>query len=65
MCSCEDCGLPYKEFGLDMTLPNDQWLMIHPDGYGGLLCATCIARRADKIQGTIAVRAIIELVKHA
>ena len=57
---CKDCDLPYIEFGLDTTLTNEQWLMIHPEGEGGLLCANCIARRAEKLDGAIAIRAIIE-----
>ena len=59
---CLDCHLSYEEFGLDMTLPDNQWLMIHPEG-NGLLCANCIVKRAEKLQGTIAVRAEIELAK--
>ena len=57
---CSDCGLLYEEFGLDMTLPDDQWLMIYPKGLSGLLCANCIAKRAEKLSGTIAIRATIE-----
>ncbi len=60
MVKCEDCDLPYKEFGLDTTLPNEQWLLIHPEESTDLLCANCIARRAEKIAGTIAIRATIE-----
>ena len=59
-CECIDCGLPYSEFGLDMTLPNEQWLMIHPEG-DGILCANCMVKRAAKLEGSIAVRAKIEM----
>lgn len=59
-CECLDCNLPYEEFGLDTTLSNKQWLMIHPGG-DGLLCANCIAKRAGKIDGAIAIRAEIEV----
>lgn len=57
---CIDCGLTYEEFGLDMTLPNEQWLMIHPDE-DGILCANCIVKRAGKLEGSIAVRAKIDI----
>ena len=58
--SCEDCGLSYDQFGLDTTLPNDQWLLIHPSGEGGVLCATCIARRGHAVPGVVAVRAVFD-----
>ena len=57
---CLDCSLPYVKFGLDTTLPNDHWLAIHPEGLHGLLCANCIARRAERLEGSIAIRATIE-----
>ena len=60
---CRDCYLPYTKFGLDTTLPDEQWLLIHPEGLGGLLCANCIARRAEKLKGSIAIRATIEGVE--
>jgi hypothetical protein len=58
---CEDCGLPYDEFGLDMVLPTWQWLLIHPEGEGGLLCGTCICRRAEKLTGATVVLARFDL----
>lgn len=58
---CLDCGLPYEEFGLDTTLPNGQWLLIHPEGHDGLLCANCIVKRAAKIPQVIAVRAVLDI----
>jgi len=58
---CIDCGIPYEEFGLNMTLPDEQWLLIHPEGLHGLLCANCIARRAEKLEGSISIRAKIEI----
>ena len=60
---CLDCGALYREFPLDMTVPDDQWLMIHPEGEGGILCASCIVRRAAKLPGIIAVRARFEFVE--
>ncbi len=62
MAACIDCGLPYSEFGLDTTLPDEQWLAIHPEGLHGILCANCIVRRAAEIEGVIAIRAEIEIV---
>jgi hypothetical protein len=58
---CEDCGLPYESFLLDITLPNEQWLAIHPSGKNGLLCAQCIVARASKLSNIIAVRAVLDL----
>jgi hypothetical protein len=56
---CLDCHLPYTDFPLDLTLPDEQWLLIHPDG-GGVLCANCIVRRASQLPNVVAVRAYIE-----
>jgi len=56
---CLDCGKPYSEFGLDMLLPDEQWLMIHPEK-DGLLCASCIVKRASKLPAAIVVKATIE-----
>ena len=58
--TCLDCGLPYRDFPLDMILPDDQWLMIHPEGLNGLLCANCIIRRASKLPGITVIKAILE-----
>lgn len=57
--TCLDCGLPYSEFFLDVTLPDGQWAMVHPD-VNGLLCANCIVRRAAGLPGVIAIRATID-----
>lgn len=56
---CQDCGLDYSQFGLDFSLPNDQWDMLNgsPDG---LLCATCICRRAASLDDAIALRVMVE-----
>lgn len=45
--SCADCGLAYSAFGVDLVLADQDWKRIAPDD--GLLCATCICRRADKV----------------
>ena len=60
MPNCVDCGKPYEDFGLDMVLPDDQWLMVYPEK-DGLLCASCIVKRAAKITDAISVRAVIYL----
>src|SRR5512138_3482472 len=57
---CEDCGLPYNDFMLDVTLPDEQWLAIHPSGINGLLCARCIVARASKLKNIVAVRAVLD-----
>ena len=59
---CKDCELPYQEFGIDTTLPDEQWLMIHPEGFGGLLCANCIVNRASHLPGIIAARMRLEII---
>ena len=61
--ACLDCGLPYSEFQLDVILPRPQWLEIHP-AENGLLCASCIVRRASRVPGCTAVYAILEIAPH-
>jgi hypothetical protein len=66
---CEDCGRPYGDPGwIDCILPDDQWLMIHPEpsprtGYpeGGILCGACMIKRAEKLPHAHAVRMCIDL----
>ncbi len=43
---CEDCHLLYQNFGMDVTIPNDQWTELtgYTDGEG-LLCGACIIQR--------------------
>jgi hypothetical protein len=43
----------------DTVLPTEQWLMIHPEGEGGILCANCIVKRASKLPGAIILKARI------
>lgn len=59
--ACTDCGFSYSDFGLDITLSDDQWAMICPDSMDILLCASCIAKRAARLPGSIAIRATIEM----
>ena len=61
MVRCLDCGLPYRELGLDLVLPDEQWLMIHPEGEGGILCANCMMKRAEKLKGATVVLAKIDV----
>jgi len=56
--ACLDCGKPYSEFALDVVLPDEQWVLIHPE-VNGLLCACCIVDRAAKVPGAITIRAEI------
>lgn len=58
---CEDCELQYLKFGIDTTLSNDQWLMIHPEGQEGILCANCMVKRASRLPGIIAARMVLEI----
>lgn len=56
---CLDCGGVYGDLmALDLVLSKAQWLLIHP-GDGGLLCALCILRRAEKLPHVINVKARI------
>lgn len=57
---CMDCGKLYENFGLDTTLPHNQWLMINPDDHG-LLCANCIVLRAAKLPSITAMRAVFDI----
>lgn len=58
--ACMDCGLPYADFSLDSTLPDDEWALIH-DSEGGLLCASCMVRRIkERVPGAVAVRMKID-----
>jgi hypothetical protein len=49
---CLDCGMNYETQHLDFTLSAEQWKLIHPE-VGGVLCATCMVRRAAKIPHVI------------
>lgn len=48
MNECYDCGLPYNDPGFaDLVVPHDVWARMTPTGHGGgLLCPTCMVRRA-------------------
>lgn len=59
MASCMDCRMPYHQHGLDITLSDAQWRLIHVSS-GGLLCGRCLARRAALLPGAVAIRAVIE-----
>jgi hypothetical protein len=56
---CMDCDEPYADFPLDTTIPDEQWALIHGSP-GGVLCASCIVKRAAKLKGVVAVRAYFE-----
>lgn len=61
---CLDCNLPYRDFGLDTVLPDDQWAQLiaplHREG--GILCASCIVKRASRLKGgPIVMHAWIEM----
>jgi len=49
---CEDCGMPYDNFPMDVNIPDDQWRQItgYVDGHG-ILCAACIVKRGAKLPG--------------
>lgn len=51
---CMDCGAPYGgDDWLDFLIPRSQWILItDPDG-AGILCASCIVKRASKLPHVI------------
>ena len=55
---CLDCGADYKDMGLDLVLPDQQWDILCPEG--GILCPSCIAKRADKLEGASCILAWID-----
>jgi hypothetical protein len=59
MIKCTDCGLSYSEFGLDLTLPDQQWKIIYPEE-NGLLCANCICKRAGKNKSATVILAWVD-----
>ena len=50
---CLDCGATDNDMPLDATLPSKQWLLICPEG--GILCASCIVKRAARLRHVICV----------
>ena len=64
---CFDCKAPYP-FGLDLVLPDRQWDYIFPEGRGeggGLLCPSCIAKRASKNPDSTVILAWIDRIDWA
>jgi len=51
--ACRDCNAADAEMPLDTVLTGEQWERICPEG--GILCASCIVRRAAKIPDVICV----------
>ena len=54
---CQDCGLPDSEMPLDTVLTIKQWEMICPES--GMLCASCIVKRAALLPGVMNLTARI------
>ncbi len=55
---CRDCEVPYESLGLDLVLPDQQWRVLCPEG--GVLCANCICKRAEKLSGSTVIQAWID-----
>lgn len=54
---CEDCGLLYQDFPMDITIPDSQWIEL--TGYvnkEGILCGWCIIKRAANLNKYVAGR---------
>ncbi|HEY8079390.1 MAG TPA: hypothetical protein VIF62_34905 [Labilithrix sp.] len=43
---------------MDLVLPREHWLLIHPQD-GGVLCANCMIRRASKLPTAINITGLI------
>ena len=67
LCRCDDCGLPYSEFGVDTCLAAQQWKAVCPEGGGdgGLLCANCICKRISKLSGPTVLYCWIDRVDYS
>ena len=58
---CEDCGLPYSEFPLDVVLSDAQWsAMTGKHDGSGILCASCIVARGAKLPGITVAKLVFE-----
>ncbi|MGA2504206.1 MAG: hypothetical protein ABSG01_08970 [Anaerolineales bacterium] len=57
---CDDCKKPYKHFGLDTSLSDEQWKQIHSEGTNGVLCANCMVKRASRLGGFIDAHMVFE-----
>lgn len=64
MLRCSHCDRPYREHGCDLTLPDEQWETVFGNT-GGVLCGTCICKRAAQLPGAVAIRAHIEFATPA
>ena len=53
---CLDCKTEVPS--IDLAIPRQQWLLIHPDD-GGVLCPNCILKRAAKLPNVINLTARI------
>ena len=58
--NCLDCGAEYGSTGLDLVLPDQQWMVIFSEA-SGILCPTCICKRAATLGGTAVVAWIINM----
>lgn len=54
---CEDCGLLYQDFPMDVTIPDKQWIELtgHKEG-DGILCGACIILRGAEKYGVARLR---------
>ena len=55
--SCIDCGILYSEMGLDLVLLDQQWEVLCPEG--GILCANCICKRAEKLGNSVLLSVVL------
>lgn len=59
--ACLECGKLYRDFPLDVVLPDEQWVRVSRRPRGdGFLCAGCIVERAAKLPGVTMAKMVLE-----
>jgi hypothetical protein len=58
---CIRCGLAYRDFDLDVLVPDAQWAAISEctDG-SGVMCGACIIARGAKLPGVTVAKLVFE-----
>jgi len=60
---CNDCRAEYGKMGLDLVLPDQQWKILCPEG--GILCASCICKRASKLPSSTVIFSWIDRLDYS
>lgn len=56
MRECSGCGLPHKQFGAFLMVPDELFKKINNGSTKGLLCANCICQRIGQESGLLCYR---------